>query len=59
MNALIAREANPWRRVRERFTTGNPECGADLWPPSEGMWGQNLQGDPLWCESEPHKVTGQ
>jgi hypothetical protein len=26
---------------------------------SEGMWGQNLQDDPLWCESELHKVTGQ
>jgi len=21
--------------------------------------GQNLQDDPLWCESEPHKVTSQ
>jgi hypothetical protein len=26
---------------------------------SEGMWGQNLQDDPLWCESELRKVTGQ
>jgi hypothetical protein len=26
---------------------------------SEGMWGQNLQDDPLWCECELHKVTGQ
>jgi len=28
-------------------------------PASEGMWGKNLQDDPLWCESEPRKVTGQ
>jgi hypothetical protein len=26
---------------------------------SGGMWGQNLQDDPLWWLSEPRKVTGQ
>jgi hypothetical protein len=24
-----------------------------------GHGGQNLQDDPLWCESEPDKVTSQ
>ena len=36
------RQANPSRLI----ANGQPEtdCG-------------NLQDDPLWCESEPHKVT--
>jgi len=47
----LHRQASSWGRIREWFTGGIPAHGAD--------GGQNLQDDPLWCESEPHKVTSQ